>query len=229
MRTARRIIVHWLGDVASKNYVGRAAVERVRSWHLAKGYWDIGYHYLIDRDGKEFSGREDRYAGAHAGPDANRDSIGVCFMFGSVDRSLTKAAKEAAGKLFRELAAFYRFELVRGDTVIGHKEVEDPYYAATACPGFILKELNEIIDIANGKAAVMPAEPAAEVPSKTLKLFLNPAKPNRPTVIEDGKKLRHLELKTFVNDNGIGLVVNGRKVTPKWARYELGYEIPEES
>lgn len=68
----RRIIFHHSlshgGDVAA-----------IREWHIAKGYSDCGYHYVITRDGEIQTGRPLRYIGAHS-LGRNVDSIGVCLI-----------------------------------------------------------------------------------------------------------------------------------------------------
>ncbi|MBE9554864.1 MAG: N-acetylmuramoyl-L-alanine amidase, partial [Proteobacteria bacterium] len=33
-------------------------VEEVRAWHRARGFSDVGYHFLIDKQGKFMSGRD---------------------------------------------------------------------------------------------------------------------------------------------------------------------------
>src|SRR3546814_2590860 len=54
----------------------------IRQWHRAKGWRDIGYHYVIKRDGTVEKGRPDDQPGAHE-PRLNARSIAVCLVGGS--------------------------------------------------------------------------------------------------------------------------------------------------
>ncbi|WP_108503536.1 N-acetylmuramoyl-L-alanine amidase [Paracoccus indicus] len=53
----------------------------MRSWHRAKGWREIGYHWVIDRNGKVLVGRPDAETGAHA-VDRNPGTIGICLLNG---------------------------------------------------------------------------------------------------------------------------------------------------
>lgn len=53
----------------------------IRSWHLARGYRDIGYHLVIRRDGRIETGRALDAVGAHA-LGSNTTSVGVCMVGG---------------------------------------------------------------------------------------------------------------------------------------------------
>lgn len=55
----------------------------IRKWHLAKEWADIGYHYVIRRDGTIENGREDELTGAHV-EGYNSRSLGICLV-GGVD------------------------------------------------------------------------------------------------------------------------------------------------
>lgn len=56
-------------------------VAEIRVWHKQKGWEDIGYHYVIRRDGTIEVGRPERLVGAHA-EGHNSDSIAVCLVGG---------------------------------------------------------------------------------------------------------------------------------------------------
>ena len=58
-------------------------VDEIRKWHKARGYEDIGYHFVIPKDSNLQHGRKLNLQGAHAGtprPSRNSDSIGVCLI-----------------------------------------------------------------------------------------------------------------------------------------------------
>ena len=67
MRKLDTIIIHctatrsgWMEDSPTTE-----KVNEVRRWHLDRGWSDVGYHYLIDRDGTIASGRPVERSGAH--------------------------------------------------------------------------------------------------------------------------------------------------------------------
>lgn len=78
MRLINEIIIH---TFATKEdwMLGRPFAEKVaevKKWHLARRFNDIGYHYLISREGEIIKGREDAIAGAHV-KGHNANSIGI--------------------------------------------------------------------------------------------------------------------------------------------------------
>lgn len=56
-------------------------VDEIRKWHKAKGWEDIGYHYVIRRDGTVEAGRSLEMQGAHV-EGHNHESIGICLVGG---------------------------------------------------------------------------------------------------------------------------------------------------
>ena len=73
MRVIKQIILH-----CSDTETGNA--KAIRKYHIEKKGWaDIGYHYVIDRDGKIETGRAIEHIGAHC-KDENSDSIGICLI-----------------------------------------------------------------------------------------------------------------------------------------------------
>jgi N-acetyl-anhydromuramyl-L-alanine amidase AmpD len=59
-------------------------VETIRLWHVKERGWsDIGYHYVIRRDGTVEHGRDVLEVGAHV-QGFNHNSIGICLV-GGVD------------------------------------------------------------------------------------------------------------------------------------------------
>ncbi|SCW77184.1 LysM domain-containing protein [Rhizobium mongolense subsp. loessense] len=60
--------------------------KEIRQWHREKGWIDIGYHFVIRRDGKVEIGRPENVVGAHV-ENHNSNSIGICLV-GGVDANL---------------------------------------------------------------------------------------------------------------------------------------------
>lgn len=76
-RTIREIIIHCSATPEGRNYT----VEDIRRWHKQQGWSDIGYHYVIYRDGTIHEGRNVDIAGAHC-VNHNAHSIGICYIGG---------------------------------------------------------------------------------------------------------------------------------------------------
>lgn len=130
MRIINEIIIHCSATPEGKDYT----VEQIRQWHKQRGFSDIGYHYVIYRDGSIHSGRPIERIGAHC-LKHNAHSIGICYIGGvakdgkTPKDTRTDAQKESLIKLIKELKAKYPKA-----TVHGHRE-----YANKACPCFDAK------------------------------------------------------------------------------------------
>lgn len=113
--------------------IGAAEIKR---WHLDRGWFDIGYHYVIRRDGIIEKGRPERRPGAHV-RGANECSLGVCLV-GGVDSdrepedNFTVAQFDSLRDLIIELK--YRYPEAG---VIGHRDVPG---VTKACPSFDVLE-----------------------------------------------------------------------------------------
>lgn len=130
MRKIEKIILHCAATPEGRDYT----VEEIDRWHKDRGFAEIGYHYVIYRDGSVHPGRSLSKAGAHClGQNAN--SIGVCYVGGcaadgKTPKDTRTAAQQAAlVRLVKELCVRYP-----GATVHGHNE-----FAAKACPSFDVK------------------------------------------------------------------------------------------
>lgn len=126
LRTINEIIVHCSATKPSVDW----GVKEIKRIHVENNKWaDIGYHYVIRRNGIVEKGRPDYRAGAHC-YGHNRHSIGVCYI-GGLDQSgeavdtRTKEQKQALKKLLTELVEKYHCP------IHGHNE-----YSNKACPCF---------------------------------------------------------------------------------------------
>lgn len=131
MRDIKEIIVHCSATPEGKDY----SVSDIRRWHLARGFSDIGYHYVIYRDGSIHKGREESKVGAHC-KGHNSHSIGVCYI-GGVEKdgktpkdTRTDAQRKSLLVLLTELKQRYPSAKIY------------PHYkfAAKACPCFNAEE-----------------------------------------------------------------------------------------
>lgn len=131
MRAINRIIIHCSATPEGKDYT----VDTIRKWHKQKGYSDIGYHYVIYRDGSIMKGRPLEKIGAHT-VGYNTGSIGICYIGGlakdckTPKDTRTKEQKESLLKLVHSLK-----EQFPNATMHGHNE-----FAAKACPSFNVQE-----------------------------------------------------------------------------------------
>lgn len=57
-------------------------VEEIRQWHRERGWLDVGYHYVVRRDGAVEMGRPVNAQGAHTYT-YNDCSIGICLVGGA--------------------------------------------------------------------------------------------------------------------------------------------------
>ncbi len=98
---------------------------QIHSWHKARGWVGIGYHFFINKDGEVYQGRPIDTIGAHAGG-YNLDSIGICFEGNFENETMFNAQEEAGRQLVKELTAKYKtIKLIQK-----HSDIN-----ATACPG----------------------------------------------------------------------------------------------
>lgn len=133
-RTINEIIIHCADtprDWKSTRPLSEKIAE-IRSWHLARGFSDIGYHWIIDRNGEIGRGRPESTMGAHVAG-RNSHSIGICLLGGkgTTERDLfhqhfTSTQDLKLRALMKQIRA--RHSITK---ISGHNE-----YAAKACPGF---------------------------------------------------------------------------------------------
>ena len=72
MRKIDKIIVHCADTPEGRD----VRAEEIRHWHKAKGWDDIGYHYVIDIDGTIEAGRDTEIA-----TDAQKESLRLLIKF----------------------------------------------------------------------------------------------------------------------------------------------------
>ena len=135
MRILTEIIIHCTAtrpDWWKSRSTGQKVAE-VRRWHVEdRGWSDIGYHYLIDRNGSVAKGRPIEKIGAHV-KGHNEGTIGIS-LFGGHEAAandlfsdhFTPEQETALRDLISRLVADH------GEMAIsGHND-----YANKGCPGF---------------------------------------------------------------------------------------------
>ena len=139
MRNINTIVVHctatrpdwWQGKSAKQK------TAEIRRWHVEdRGWSDIGYHYLIDRDGTVIEGRSLDRTGAHA-KGHNTGSVGIALFGGhggnasdKFDDNFTEDQDRALRELIDSLKADHPIT-----KIIGHNEVSNK-----ACPTFVVRD-----------------------------------------------------------------------------------------
>src|SRR5690606_18013952 len=111
-------------------------VDDIRSWHKQRGFSDIGYHYVVYRDGRVMLGRPIGQIGAHV-EGHNTGTIGICYIGGMTADS--KTAKDTRTEAQRSSLLWLTSQLARKfrnvTKITGHNQ-----YAAKACPSFDVRK-----------------------------------------------------------------------------------------
>ena len=108
--------------------------KEIRQWHKNQGWEDIGYHYVIRRDGKVEKGRPEGMVGAHVAG-FNATSVGVCMVGGVSQKDFTKPENNFTKEQFaglKDLLATLS-KKYPGAVVLGHRDFPR---VAKACPSF---------------------------------------------------------------------------------------------
>ncbi|PMG37697.1 N-acetylmuramoyl-L-alanine amidase [Vibrio splendidus] len=111
-------------------------VAEIRRWHKKKGWRDVGYHFVIRRNGDVELGRPLSQTGAHV-KGHNKGNIGVCMVGGcntelQPEDNFTLAQRKA---LFGLVAALQEQFLISDESVKGHKD----WGVNKACPVMVLR------------------------------------------------------------------------------------------
>lgn len=133
MRDIKHIVIHCS---ASPNGKATVNVGVIDAWHKERGWKSIGYHYVIETDGRLSIGRLEDEIGAHV-VGSNASSIGVCMV--GTDRFSFEQWRSLA-QLVSGLQ--YRYP---GAKVLGHRDfspdkdgdgVIEEWEWMKKCPGF---------------------------------------------------------------------------------------------
>tara|TARA_R110000772_G_C13090165_1_gene418473 strand:+ start:196 stop:606 length:411 start_codon:yes stop_codon:yes gene_type:complete len=131
MRKIEEIIIHCTDTFADMD----VDIELIRKWHVEERGWsDVGYHYLIRRDGSVETGRDIHRPGAHA-VGHNKHSIGLAITGGKArgDESATNFTQAQWNSLEDFVVSLV--EQFPDASVIGHNNV-----SKKACPTFDVKK-----------------------------------------------------------------------------------------
>ena len=123
------LVLHCSASRCNQDY----SVELLRRDHKARGFYDIGYHFYIRKDGKKTQHRMLLEVGAHCIP-YNRCSIGICYEggldeHGKPANTLTKEQEERITDLL-----FNLHKLFPKAKIVGHRDL--PGASPKECPCF---------------------------------------------------------------------------------------------
>jgi len=126
-RNVVEIIIHC---TATKPSVP-VSMDDIANWHKDRKFNGIGYHYVIDTDGKVMRGRPESEIGAHC-EGHNARSIGIAYI-GGCDNitgkpSDTRTVRQKQSILMLCLDIISRYDI---KTIESHST-----YGSTACPCF---------------------------------------------------------------------------------------------
>ena len=138
------IIIHCAATKSSMDI----GYEEIRTWHVDQNGWDdVGYHFIIRRNGQLEKARPEGYSGAHA-PSYNGRSIGICLVGGMADDGGPENNFTLEQFLtLKDLVNMIMDKYSDITEVLGHCDIQEN---KPDCPGFNVKEwLNkEAINVA---------------------------------------------------------------------------------
>ena len=120
------IVIHCADTPASMD----VGVEEIRQWHLKRGWFDVGYHWVIRRDGTIETGRPSDRPGAHA-RGFNHISLGICLVGGKGGDNFTDDQWDALAGLVIGLKQAHP-----AAEVLGHRDLPN---VNKQCPSFDAK------------------------------------------------------------------------------------------
>ena len=138
MRVIEWIVLH---TAAAYDYKARCVVyptaAAIRRYHIDHNGWrELGYHWVVEEDGKGVRGRDDGVVGAHVGG-FNSHSLGLC-VSGHGDFAAWNDAQWC--EALRKCAQWCGLYRVPAERVIGHREAVEhgaPPVNKT-CPGVLI-------------------------------------------------------------------------------------------
>jgi hypothetical protein len=135
MRNPKGIVVH-------HSDTEQGGVISFRRTHIEWGWSDIGYHFVILKDGTVEIGRPLSKKGAHAR--GNNSTIGICLVGKLGKKAPTPEQLQSLVRLITSLCFIFNFDPKGtykhkgkdGDLISGHKD-----WCLTDCPGTMFYDL----------------------------------------------------------------------------------------
>ncbi len=127
-RKVHRVFIH----CSASDHAHHDNIETMKSWHSARGFSDVGYHFFIQKDGTLEYGRDiEKTPAAQKGHNLN--SLAIC-VHGLKEENFTEAQFHTLNKLASQIE--YNYENI---SFHGHCEV-----SKKACPVFNYKKVLDL-------------------------------------------------------------------------------------
>jgi hypothetical protein len=139
-----RATIHHTVTPTNDSYSPQKRLRQIQSFHMySNGWCDIGYNYLLSRDGRVWKGRGKGRLGAHVANN-NTGNVGISFMGTHTSTSATKTQRCKVAGLLRWLHKQHPAIALNRSDIKGHRQ-----YGSTSCPGGALyAQLDGIVKLA---------------------------------------------------------------------------------
>lgn len=139
-----RVYIHHTVSPYNDNLAPEARMRGLQNFHMdSRGWCDLGYHYVVSRDGRIWQGRPENRLGAHVA-NRNSGSVGISFMGNFMEDRPNDDMLNSTGALVRWLRDTYGVDR----NLLGHRDG-----GQTACPGdHLYARLDDIERIADNGA-----------------------------------------------------------------------------
>lgn len=128
--TPNRATIHHTVTPTNDSMTVPQRLRQIQSFHqFSRGWCDIGYNFLVSRDGRVWRGRGGNRIGAHVA-NSNTGNIGISFIGTYTSTAPTQKQMCNAAKLLRRLSIVYPGVDLKRSDVKGHRQ-----YGGTSCPG----------------------------------------------------------------------------------------------
>lgn len=152
-----RLTVHHTVTPTNDSLSPQARLRQIQSFHQdVNGWCDVGYHFLVSRDGRLWEGRPSGVIGSHVGG-ANSGNVGISFMGTHTSTPITDGQLDNVAGLIADVTDQYGIGISSAN-IKGHRD-----RGQTSCPGDALyAQLPRLIDRAkNGGGPIDPPPPVA--------------------------------------------------------------------
>lgn len=139
-----RVTIHHTVTPTNDSMSVPARLRQIQAFHMyTMGWCDIGYNFLLSRDGRVWRGRGRNVLGAHVA-NHNSGNVGISFLGTYSSTKANQSQRCGAAAMLRWLHGKVPAIVLTRDDIKGHRQ-----YAATECPGDALYgQLSGIVTLA---------------------------------------------------------------------------------
>lgn len=121
------IVVHCAATKATMDI----GVREIRQWHVQQGWLDVGYHFVIRRNGDVEDGRPHGVVGSHV-KGYNSRSLGICLVGGIDAKGAPEDNFTAEQMNSLKLLLLAQKRTYTQAKIVGHRDLD----SGKACPSF---------------------------------------------------------------------------------------------